>query len=64
MEITFNEGQYSLERINEFAEYYTKALSEIIDHCTSKETSSYTASDFGDLELDMSEFNEIMKSYS
>ncbi|MNP71065.1 Plipastatin synthase subunit B [compost metagenome] len=63
MEITFNEGQYSSERINEFTEHYTKALSEIIEHCISKETSDFTASDFGDLELDMNEFNEIMKTY-
>ncbi len=64
LEITYDMSRYTAEQISDFSKRFRAVAASIADHCTSKETSSLTASDFGDLELELDEFDEIMKNYS
>ncbi|CAM3276101.1 MULTISPECIES: non-ribosomal peptide synthetase [Saccharibacillus] len=64
MDMQYHPLRYTREKAESFAEIFRQTLTEIVEHCATKENVEYTASDFGDLDLEMDEFSEIMKSYT
>jgi non-ribosomal peptide synthase protein (TIGR01720 family) len=64
LEITYDQRRYSSEQIIEFKNRFQQISAEIAAYCTAAESGKHTASDFGDLDLEFDELDEIMKSYS
>lgn len=54
--------QYKKESISRFVEIYKKNLESIIDYCIEKEKTEFTPSDFGEYDLEIEEFENILKS--
>ncbi|MGG1878419.1 condensation domain-containing protein, partial [Paenibacillus cisolokensis] len=64
LDITYDLNSYTPDQITHFKEIYRQAIADILAHCLAKDSTVQTASDFGELDLDMDEFNEIMRTYS
>lgn len=64
LEITYDQRFYAAEQIKAFKERFLTSAAEIAAFCTAVESGKHTASDYGDLDLEFDELDEIMKSYS
>lgn len=56
IEVMYDESQYSKDAMEDFLHALEEELIEVISHCTTKEKTTYTASDFGELAWSEEEF--------
>jgi non-ribosomal peptide synthase protein (TIGR01720 family) len=56
---SYNRNEYSRETIERLKKNYEKNLKEVITHCTAKEETKKTASDYGEIGLSIEDIEEI-----
>ena len=57
--INYSKYEFKQNSINEFANHYKRDLLEIIDHCANNTVIERTPSDYGDIDLDSKDLEEI-----
>ncbi|WBW99495.1 non-ribosomal peptide synthetase [Oceanirhabdus sp. W0125-5] len=60
VDITYNKNEFKEESIKIFADELKNSIYKVIDYCLSKDEVEYTPSDYGNINIDLEDFNEIM----
>jgi amino acid adenylation domain-containing protein/non-ribosomal peptide synthase protein (TIGR01720 family) len=61
--VSYSKAEYEASAAHLLLEYYQQSLTEIIEYCTQKRDTQYSPSDFGDDELSIEEFDDILDYY-